>query len=359
MAFRSWSSPSDIHSVLRRPYHVQGAPALVPQISATGSSMKATTSRDILAARWIHSHEEDTETDMVFRPPGFTFLPSSGRDEFELRPDGSYIESGVGPDSTADQRPRVWSLEAGSRLIIRNVDDKPERVLSIVSASTDRLVLDKNIDASAHVTANNPRPTLLTAQFLRNWIAILVSGIAISVWLHEFTELFPAVITALGLGEILMWVGYVSPMIWSLVGEERRKAIRAWAARSFEGPRPERLCIYSIVVLLVVSLFLGSVRVENKQGTDTIVRVTDSDPPAHDGGEVRVVSNGERNFLQGMWPWQSRTVTIKVDSLPSHEVSVFPRWRTLLPKQLQIPGSNQGNLDGPTSRLQRSWNVSA
>ncbi len=47
---------------------------------------------------WLHSHEEDTDSTMVYRPRGYVFPPSRGRDAIDLRSDGTLIEYGSGPD---------------------------------------------------------------------------------------------------------------------------------------------------------------------------------------------------------------------------------------------------------------------
>ena len=46
----------------------------------------------VLTNRWIHSHEEDTPAEMVFRNASFDFPRSRGRSGFELRPDRSMVE---------------------------------------------------------------------------------------------------------------------------------------------------------------------------------------------------------------------------------------------------------------------------
>src|ERR1041384_5695638 len=64
------------------------------------SSMKAMsnnkTSVDVAPQHWVHSHEEDTDTEMVLRPAGYKFPPSRGRSSFELKPDGRTDELYVG-----------------------------------------------------------------------------------------------------------------------------------------------------------------------------------------------------------------------------------------------------------------------
>ena len=42
-----------------------------------------------LIGSWVHSHEEDTATEQVFRRAHYAFPPSRGREALELRSDGT------------------------------------------------------------------------------------------------------------------------------------------------------------------------------------------------------------------------------------------------------------------------------
>ena len=57
---------------------------------------------DAVVGHWVHSHEEDTDAEMVYRPASYAFPPSRGRTSFDLRADGSYVERSPGPG----RRPR-------------------------------------------------------------------------------------------------------------------------------------------------------------------------------------------------------------------------------------------------------------
>ena len=85
---------------------------------------------DTLQGRWVHSHEEDTADEMVFRSAdsGYAFPRSRGRQAFELRPDGSYVGSTPGPADKPEPSSGRWSLEGGNRLAL------PDRVLEITAA---------------------------------------------------------------------------------------------------------------------------------------------------------------------------------------------------------------------------------
>lgn len=101
---------------------------------------------DRLAGRWVHSHEEDTEDEIVFRAAGsgYTFPPARGRTSFELRPDGSYVETSPGPtDKPEDTPPGNWALEEGGRLVLAGEPGAPARVLEITEAEGDVLRVRK------------------------------------------------------------------------------------------------------------------------------------------------------------------------------------------------------------------------
>jgi hypothetical protein len=89
-----------------------------------------------LQGRWLHSHEEDTDDEIVYRSAssGYDFPRSRGREALELHPDGSY--GGVVP-GPADKPEAVaggnWTLEDGNKLVL------PDRTLEVTSAEGDVL----------------------------------------------------------------------------------------------------------------------------------------------------------------------------------------------------------------------------
>ena len=97
---------------------------------------------DALHGRWVHSHEEDTDEEMVFRPAIHPFPPSRGRTSFELRPDGTYVENSPGPVDLPEESKGSWTLE-GNRLILGAEGDRPGHAWEITTAAADRLVVRK------------------------------------------------------------------------------------------------------------------------------------------------------------------------------------------------------------------------
>jgi hypothetical protein len=82
-----------------------------------------------IEGRWVHSHEEDTDDEMVFRSDasGYDFPRSRGRESLELRPDGSY--GGVVPGPVDKPEPSgegEWAVQDGKLVL-------PDRVLEINS----------------------------------------------------------------------------------------------------------------------------------------------------------------------------------------------------------------------------------
>lgn len=97
-----------------------------------------------LTRQWVHSHEEDTDTEMVFRPSTFSFPRSRGRISFTLKPDGGLNETGIGPTDRREESRGTWQLESGETLsFYADPGAKPKKVLRIISVDNDKLVVRK------------------------------------------------------------------------------------------------------------------------------------------------------------------------------------------------------------------------
>ena len=92
---------------------------------------------DDLCRHWMHSHEEDTDDQMVFRPASYRFPPARGRTGFDLKAGGSLVEHGIGPTDRRTQSEGRWKLD-GMTLRIG------ARAMTIVSLDRDRLVVRKS-----------------------------------------------------------------------------------------------------------------------------------------------------------------------------------------------------------------------
>ena len=95
---------------------------------------------------WIHSHEEDTETEMVFRPTDFDFPLSRGRSGFELKPDHKLVEINIGLTDGLKEKTGSWDLKPADDedlTLQLNPDSSASRSLNIKSVRQDRLVVKK------------------------------------------------------------------------------------------------------------------------------------------------------------------------------------------------------------------------
>jgi hypothetical protein len=100
-------------------------------------------SKKLLQRRWIHSHEEDTDTDAVYRPADFDFPASRGRRALEFKAGGAYSETNPGPVDRPVASHGTWKLAKDDVLTVARAADATSRELKVKSLSNDRLVIAK------------------------------------------------------------------------------------------------------------------------------------------------------------------------------------------------------------------------
>jgi len=99
-----------------------------------------TIDRSALERAWVHSHEEDSADEQVFRPAGFAFPPSRGRRGFELRPDGKYAETAPGPTDRPEEASGTWELDDDT-LVLSPSDGRGSERLRVTVVDAERLVV--------------------------------------------------------------------------------------------------------------------------------------------------------------------------------------------------------------------------
>lgn len=97
----------------------------------------------VLSGHWIHSHEEDTANDKVFRPAAYQLPPSRGRFSFELKSDGGLIEHSIGATDRTKTSEGKWHLEDDRQLILSSAQRDSDRIFEIVSVTPEKLVVKK------------------------------------------------------------------------------------------------------------------------------------------------------------------------------------------------------------------------
>jgi hypothetical protein len=93
---------------------------------------------------WLHSHEEDTASTMVFRPRGYAFRPARWRDAIEVRADGTCIWHGSSADDRGESVPGRWEdlADGQAQLIIATAAGDP-RPRKIQSWAQNKLIVEK------------------------------------------------------------------------------------------------------------------------------------------------------------------------------------------------------------------------
>jgi hypothetical protein len=106
--------------------------------------MEKKISQEDLLQHWVHSHEEDTDTEIVYRPATHKFPRARGRTSFELKPAGQLIEGQIGPTDVPQVSSGTWKLADDEKLeFYRSSESKPDRVMQITALGKDRLVVKK------------------------------------------------------------------------------------------------------------------------------------------------------------------------------------------------------------------------
>ena len=96
--------------------------------------------RKCILRHWIHSHEEDTNEIIVYRPVNYNFPPSRGRIGFEFMEDGGMNYHAIAYADGSEQSFGHWDTQGQNRIRI-NVEN--ERIqsfdLEIVSCDEETL----------------------------------------------------------------------------------------------------------------------------------------------------------------------------------------------------------------------------
>lgn len=95
-----------------------------------------------LTKAWVHAHEEDSGSVIVYRPADYPLPPSRGRHGFQLKPNGALVLTGPGPTDRAMRTAGTWQL-VGDRLELSADDQQLRRVLRIKAVDPERLVVEK------------------------------------------------------------------------------------------------------------------------------------------------------------------------------------------------------------------------
>ncbi len=114
-------------------------------VSGEATAMKESEIvRQYLYQHWMHSYEEDTESEMVYRPAAFAFPPSRGRTGFEFSPGGVCTVIGIAPTDGSQKSDCRWDLDDADdpRIIIYSGSGETH-TLYVRNVEKDKLVVLK------------------------------------------------------------------------------------------------------------------------------------------------------------------------------------------------------------------------
>ena len=109
-----------------------------------------TTSADVhrlpasIFQHWRHSFEEDSGGAEVFRPDGVSLPPAFGRDGFEMRADGTFIQDDIGPADGIVRVPGRWTSLGPARVAAFFDGARPDYSFEVLEV--DDSVLRRRLD---------------------------------------------------------------------------------------------------------------------------------------------------------------------------------------------------------------------
>ena len=93
---------------------------------------------------WIHSHEEDRDGKLIYRPEGYKFPLARGRTGFEIKEDGVFIYYDIGPDDRSKKATGRWRIEESNEIQVEFKDKIHEPfIIEILSMKNDILTIKK------------------------------------------------------------------------------------------------------------------------------------------------------------------------------------------------------------------------
>ena len=97
---------------------------------------KEKTLADQLCGEWLHSNEEDTESETVYRLADFDFPPTRGRSGFELQPDKTLKRIEIASRDGSQVVDGTWSIEK---------NDNEDSLLALVTPDSSEEFVVLNI----------------------------------------------------------------------------------------------------------------------------------------------------------------------------------------------------------------------
>jgi hypothetical protein len=165
-----------------------------------------------------------------------------------------------------------------------------------------------------------PRP--ITRRFTLNVVCLIVLGVGLLWWLGHFTDSFAEAAAVLSLGGALSWLA----VMLRVIPDEAKKAGQSGLFGFLGTPLLTRLVAAAALLLLLLSLCARPLELTLAEGVSD--RPVWFDAPA--SADPHWLSKGKPvRYVFWAWPFQPRSVRIKISGYPSKQEAVTP-WH--LPK---------------------------
>ena len=93
-----------------------------------------------LFQHWVHSFEESSGQQAVYRPVTYSFAPARGREGFEIKENGTFISHSIAPGDGNMTIEKKWVLQ-DDELVVSGKADRQR--YKLVSVTKDKLVLQR------------------------------------------------------------------------------------------------------------------------------------------------------------------------------------------------------------------------
>lgn len=95
---------------------------------------------DMITKNWVHSFEEDTANDLVYRPDEYELPKARGRDGISLMQNGVLERTHIGSNDVPDNTPGTWWFE-DNYLVLKY--DGQRNTFFVKELTVDKLVLNE------------------------------------------------------------------------------------------------------------------------------------------------------------------------------------------------------------------------
>ncbi|HYK89501.1 MAG TPA: hypothetical protein VE398_12070 [Acidobacteriota bacterium] len=179
---------------------------------------------------------------------------------------------------------------------------------------------DKDANPQAASTPASPFASL----FGINIIALTLVGLAVSVWLLYYTDVFPQVAGILAFGGVATWVGFVL----KLAGEKRMNELQAWTDTAIlNSPRTVVFLAFLGLALVVAGNFRGGIQLEPLQ--ESVEHAVQIHPAGKPGSSIlRLLPSSPLRWTGWTCWWSPANIVVKVSGYPE-AIFQFRPWQRI------------------------------